>query len=204
MTDRPLWPVGRVEATSTALALPAGLPIEDWLDVGRALDRLRGGFKWWVGDWLLYGEATYDERYSQGMSATGWDYQTVANAIWVARRFAWAEREPELSWSHHAVLAGLEDAEERVGWLKQALAKRWTVAELRDEVSAAHPPDGVGARVPAALALFRREQIGVQQAWAAVLLRRFPGIPASGAVAAAEELFTVTERTLFPSVGKSA
>jgi hypothetical protein len=46
----------------TSYELPAELSVEQWLDVGRVLGRVRGSVMWWIGDWWAYGEHRYGDR----------------------------------------------------------------------------------------------------------------------------------------------
>jgi hypothetical protein len=43
------------------------------------------GVKWWLGDWLNFGERKYGETYSQAIDTTGHSYQALANAKWGGR-----------------------------------------------------------------------------------------------------------------------
>lgn len=91
---------------------------------------------WWIGDWLLYGNARYGERYPRAAKVTGYDVQSLMNMAWVASRFDPSRRREELSWSHHAELAALAAAEQDV-WLDRAEQERMSVRCLRTELRAA-------------------------------------------------------------------
>jgi hypothetical protein len=67
---------------------------------------------------------------------TGYDRQTLMNMVYVATRFETSRRRENLSWSHHAEVAGL-DAAEQERWLERAGADRLTVRELRLELHCA-------------------------------------------------------------------
>lgn len=123
----PAWPGSPAE---TGLALPPGLPFERWQALGATLGRLHRSSPWWVGDWLVYGERTYGERYSQALNLTGLEYQTLANCVWVASRIEFSRRREHLSWKHHAEVAACDEAE-REAWLDLAERERLSARELR-------------------------------------------------------------------------
>lgn len=106
---------------------------------------------WWIGDWLLYGTAKWGERYVEAAKITGYDSKTLRNIRYVSSCFDLSLRRDNLTWSHHALLAGLEPGEQR-RWLDRATADRLTVGDLRIELRASkrgkysvsgssHPPD---------------------------------------------------------------
>lgn len=113
------------------------LSFEEWEKIGSAIMRVSGSAKWWLGDWLCFGERRYGEMYAQALSETEFKYQTLVNAASVSRRVAPERRLATLSWSHHDAVAKLPP-DEQSEWLEKADAKRWNTTELRD---ALRPPD---------------------------------------------------------------
>lgn len=95
----------------------------------RELDRKMG---WYLGDWLNFGEAHFPDRYSQALEATELDYGTLAHYAYVSRRFPAARRRVNLSWSHHRILADVQDEGEQDDWLDRAEAEGWSVRSLAD------------------------------------------------------------------------
>lgn len=124
-----------------ALPLPAELDYHAWAALAPELGRLVRWSHWLLGDWLLYGDARYGERAAQAEAATGLDYQTLANARWVAKAIPPARRVAALSWSHHVEVAALP-ADEQVTLLALATPDqaagetepRLSVRDLRDVV----------------------------------------------------------------------
>ena len=57
--------------SATALDLPHGLTYEKWAEVGAQLGQIERAVRWWVGDWLCYGELSYGEEYVQAAEAKG-------------------------------------------------------------------------------------------------------------------------------------
>lgn len=133
MTEQSLALPGVV--TETALTLPEGLDLDDWTAAGAMLGRIGRACQWWIGDWLNYGERRYGETYAQGIEATGYEYQTVAQMAWVAGKVELSRRRESLSWSHHVEVAALDPAEQD-RWLDRAEAEGWARNELRREIKA--------------------------------------------------------------------
>src|SRR5690606_8046587 len=88
---------------------------------------------WWVGDWACYGAGRFGEKYDAVIAATGYEYQSVANAKWVASRVEFSRRRENLSFGHHAEVAALSASAQR-DWLKRAEQKGWSIRELRNRL----------------------------------------------------------------------
>ena len=116
--------------TPVGLRLPASLPFERWQALGRRIGSITNASSWWLGDWALYGEGSYGEKYKQAIAVTGLDYQTLRNYAWVAGRFDLSRRRDKLSFGHHAELAALPEHQQDE-WLDQAENSRWSRNELR-------------------------------------------------------------------------
>jgi hypothetical protein len=123
-------------STPTALNLRNGIPFDDWLDVGRRISLIASASGWWLGDWLVYGQRTYRERYRAALEATPLDYQTLRNYAWVARRFEQSRRRDGLSFQHHAEVASMAEADQDI-WLQRAERLGWSRNELRRRLAAA-------------------------------------------------------------------
>jgi hypothetical protein len=98
--------------TKTGYAPPEGLGLDEWLEIGRGLQRLERSVQWWLGDWWRYGRRRYGDMASRAAreaikDATGYSYETARQAGRVAARFGSGERSPDLSWSHHLAVAAL-------------------------------------------------------------------------------------------------
>lgn len=110
------------------------MPFEEWTHHGRRLGAIARGAKWWVGDWLRYGNLRYGERYTRAARLTGYDVQTLMNMVYVASRFdAAGERRANLSWSHHAEVAGVPRPDRDL-LLDHAERERMSVRCLREEL----------------------------------------------------------------------
>src|SRR4051794_781073 len=76
-----------LRTTSTGLLIRSDVSFESWIGMGRALSDVANGSAWCLGDWLLYGQSAYANRYRAAIDATSLDYQTLRNYAWVAGRF---------------------------------------------------------------------------------------------------------------------
>jgi hypothetical protein len=132
------------------LSLPDQMPFDSWRELGSRVCRVVSCSAWWLGDWLVYGEKTYGDRYKQAITDTSLGYQTLRNYAWVARRFPLSCRRDTLSFGHHAEVAALAD-DERDVWLARAERSSWSCNQLRRRLRAAQlaksrtPADEEGA-----------------------------------------------------------
>lgn len=110
------------------VALSGPISWEAWYEYGRRLSSFERHFRWLLGDWYLLGETRFGEAAAQAVEAVS--LKTVQNAAWVAERFPPSRRRENLSWSHHAEVAGLEAAEADA-LLDRAESDGWSRARLR-------------------------------------------------------------------------
>ncbi len=121
--------------TATSWAPPRELAIGDWFQQGCWLGAVGRASGWWIGDWVRYGTARYGDRYAKAAQLTGYDVQSLMNMAYVAGRFTASRRRPQLSFSHHAELASLDEDDQDL-WLDRAQAGRLSVRSLRAELRA--------------------------------------------------------------------
>lgn len=121
--------------TRRGLLLPRQLPFDTWVGVGSYLSSILSSSAWCLGDWLVYGEATFNGRYHDAIKMTSLDYQTLRNHAWVARCFPMSRRRDRLSFTHHAEVAALAEPEQDF-WLRKAEEHGWSAKRLRREVKA--------------------------------------------------------------------
>lgn len=118
----------------TSLALPDQMTFDEWLQVGEQLHAMDRSVLWWLGDWLIYGEQTYAQRFSKALELTGYSRERLREAQKVAAAFPPPERSARISWDHHKVAASLP-RERRVEAIRTAEAQGWEVRDLRAEVA---------------------------------------------------------------------
>lgn len=149
---------GRIQSALTrrhGLQLPAQLSFDSWKQIGNQLSAIADASAWWLGDWLVFGQTRYPERYRQAIDETALDYQTLRNYAWVTRRFPVSRRRDTLSMQHHAEVASLP-CELQDEWLDRAERFQWSRNQLRQyvrinrETSADEQPEaeGPGAAAP--------------------------------------------------------
>lgn len=122
----------------TSLELPAGLSVEEWAGIGKALGHMYRGNRWWLADWINYGERTYKgEMFNQYVDVCGLKPGSLSNIAWVGREVHPSRRREEsstgLTFSHHYEVAALEPSlQDQL--LDQAGEEGWTRNRLREEV----------------------------------------------------------------------
>jgi hypothetical protein len=118
--------------TRTHLMLSSTLPLSEWKRIGEQILLIADSSTWWLGDWLLYGERRFPDRYRRAISKTHLDYGTLRNCAWVARKFEVSRRREKLSFNHHLEVASLPVVEQEF-WLNQAEKFGWSKNRLRKE-----------------------------------------------------------------------
>jgi hypothetical protein len=119
----------------SGLEISGTLSLHKWQLLGDQLLAISNSSTWWIADWLIYGESTYQDRYQEAISRTSLDYQTLRNYAWVARRIELSRRRDNVSFAHHAEVAALEPPEQDY-WLRKAEELGWSRNRLRREVKA--------------------------------------------------------------------
>lgn len=125
---------GLITPTSLDLTDP-DLPFESYEMLGAYLGRMNRSCSWWIGDWLVFGEGVYGEKFAQAVHATGLAEQTLLNRSSVCRNVARSMRRVSLPFSVHAEVASLP-AKDQKKWLDKAEKFNWTRAELRAAMKA--------------------------------------------------------------------
>lgn len=115
------------------LVLPESLHFDAWLLIGQQLQRMQRSVSWWVGDWMLYGEGRYGERFSQALDATGYAKHSIQNAASVAKAIPPSRRRELVPFSHHAEVVSLPPAQQDE-LLAQVEKEDMPVAKLRAKV----------------------------------------------------------------------
>lgn len=141
---------GTTSATATALTVDPGTDYDTWLGAGTRLLGAASSVNWWVGDWILHGEAEWG-RTDGGMAmlrreicaVTNLDPQTLERVRHIAASVPASMRREALSWSHHVEVAALPlDAQAELLEAAEAgevdpvsgESRRWPVERLRREV----------------------------------------------------------------------
>jgi hypothetical protein len=141
-----------VLVTRVGLQIPAALSYDTWESAGRRISAVANSSAWCLGDWLIYGQWRYTDRYRRAVDVVGLDYQTLRNYAWVARRFEVSRRRDTLSFNHHAEVASLPPHEQDY-WLNRAHESGWSRNHLRANVRAAREEEPAAARKTASVGI---------------------------------------------------
>lgn len=127
--------MGGFVLTATGIERNASPSFDDWQQLGTFVMRAANGVKWWLGDWLAFGEdrPEWGSKYEEAVEATGLDYGTLANAKSVSKAVGFSLRNENLSWNHHCAVAG-EPEELRAALLQFAEDNDLSVADLRKHI----------------------------------------------------------------------
>jgi hypothetical protein len=119
--------------TEVGLQISQTVDFDTWEQAGSKIARISESSTWCLGDWLIYGQDQYADRYRLAIDSARLDYQTLRNYAWVARRFELSRRRNRLSFQHHAEVAALPP-EDQDSWLDLAEGKGWSRNELRKNI----------------------------------------------------------------------
>lgn len=116
--------------TPTALILPPDTPYAECEALAAMFGQLHRTSAWLIGDLMNHVERVYGETVGQVAEATGLSPGTIHNYTSVCAHIPRSRRRATVPFSTHAELAYLPP-DEQEKWLKEAAAKKWTKAELR-------------------------------------------------------------------------
>jgi hypothetical protein len=157
-------PDNQILTTRVGLKLPSRLTYDTWERAGHQIARIVDSSAWCLGDWLVYGQEEYTDRYRRAIESVGLDYQTLRNYAWVARQFELWRRREKLSFQHHAEVASLPPDQQDV-WLDRAQTERWSRNQLRRHLRASRQ----NGQAPEASAVLPKLEVAVDrvQRWRA-------------------------------------
>ena len=112
------------------LSLPANTSFAEWEQQGYTLALMHVSLPFWIGDWRNFGEAAFGQQNYQ-VQLPGVRRETEIVYAWVSSRVPLAERRlPELTFSHHRLVAAMPRPQ-RNTWLAKAVKERWTTRDFR-------------------------------------------------------------------------
>ena len=121
---------GALTVTSLDLSVGEDISFATYERLGTYLGLMNRASVWWIGDWLLYGEGRYEDRWPQALAATGLTEETlrmrmaVCEAVPPERRFA------GLGFSLHHAVHRLPPGEQ-LRWLRKAEKQGWGLGALK-------------------------------------------------------------------------
>jgi len=128
-----------LERGGAATPVSLQLPDVDWdtyLSVGAFIGEVKRRTSWYLGDWLIHGQGSFAERFSQAHVVTGLAEQTLLGYMFVSENVPPARRKANVPFSCHAAVARL-DPKEQKHWLDACEKHGWSYAELRERMKAA-------------------------------------------------------------------
>lgn len=121
--------------TPTGIKLPEGTTIDEWRNVGRFIQYVRGASDWWLGDWWDYGEKKFGKTISRNVILEiGIDVGQADVNRRISRIFEDNRRRPELSFAHHKAVEG-RDPWDQDRLLAQASQEQISEGKLRSLVA---------------------------------------------------------------------
>jgi len=123
-----------VKVKKTGLIISNNITFEEWEKVGNILHDIIGALNWWAGDWILYGEGNFADKWTQVLDKTGYEKKTINNAMWVCGKIPFSRRREKLSYGHHSEVAPFDTKETQDKWLDKAETEGWSVQELREAI----------------------------------------------------------------------
>ena len=129
---QPKISIGKFDFLPSAVRVQGRPPLNDWAGPLQFALWCQRASPWWIGDLINAGDAGFGEAFSQVCDGcvSGDQLQRYES---VARRVPPKNRRPNLSWSAHAVVARLDNDQQRE-MLRQAEENGWTSEELRRNV----------------------------------------------------------------------
>lgn len=124
--------IGAFRFTSTAIDVQGRPPLPEWQDPVQFALWCQRASPWWIGDLLHAGDRRFGEAFSQVCEGVI-SADQLQRYESVARRVPAENRNENLSWSAHAVVARFPP-EEQGGWLTRAERAGWTSEDLRRRV----------------------------------------------------------------------
>lgn len=131
--ENKIAPIQKCKVTATSLQIPENTTIDDWNEIGDSLKMFYKANKFWIGDWLNFGERKYGEMFSQALNETDFEYHTLQNYKWVAGKIEMSLRKDNLSFTHHNLVAGMERENQRK-WLELAEKHQWGTRQLTEQL----------------------------------------------------------------------
>ena len=122
------------------MTFPHSLMYDEYERVGYFVQHEAVVCYWRLGDWCIYGEREYGERFYQAIVPHMFDPTRIRRAISTSKTFPHDTRRDSLSFEHYDEVASkLQDAplHEKLEWLDAAERDKLTPAELGQRIRAA-------------------------------------------------------------------
>lgn len=154
------------------LDLEEGIEYDEWIEVGENLSKANKKLWWYIGDWWRFGSRKWGDG-KEHAEAAGLEYQSCANAAWVAGAFEISRRRENCGFGAHSEIASLPpDEQDRI--LVQTYGtngNEWpTVAQARKAAREYRAAQNPADAVPLPAGLF--STIVIDPPWPMEIIKR--------------------------------
>jgi hypothetical protein len=125
----------KVHFEKNGLVIDPDTSFEEWENIGNSLQEINGAIQWWIGDWLVFGEFEFGEKYAQAILQTGYVYDSLTRLKSVSEKID-RPRRRKLSWHHHLEVMYLEPSKQDY-WLDYAEKNSLSTRALHSAISSA-------------------------------------------------------------------
>ncbi|NDD54284.1 hypothetical protein EBZ39_10485 [bacterium] len=126
-----------VRITPNGLVFEKVLNIEQWKEVGRALQSFKRAQTWFEADWLARGSAWFDQsEMAEALDQLEFDFGPKTNALITLGTVPIENRRPGLTAAHYLVLQKLKTIKEQDKWAKTAESEKLTPNDLNRSIAA--------------------------------------------------------------------
>lgn len=122
--------IGPVKLYPNRVTFDKSATLEDGRLAGIYVQRNVRSNMWSLGDWSLAMETKFGEESAQYVSAEHFSEDILKRARWVCDKIEPSRRVAQLSFEHHAAVAGIE-TKDQDKWLRRAADKGLSVQDLR-------------------------------------------------------------------------
>lgn len=144
LAQRSMFDIPGCTVTPTGLVIQPGMPIDDWVELGRRLAKAKDSLGIWRGDYINYGKHEYKKKYEAAVALTGLKEQTLKNDVWISKKIPMSARADVLTTRHYIHLAPLKGESKIRKWIERAIkgdkGKVWSASRLRKEMIRALSP----------------------------------------------------------------
>ena len=132
-----------IQPHDTGMVFEGPVTFKEWerkgQEMAKVISLFQNNIRWWIGDWIIYGESHFPDKYSQALEGSMYAIGTLRNAVYTCRNVPQENRVPTLSFEHHYEVAKLSP-EEQKRKLADADIHHWTVRQLRASVAGREIP----------------------------------------------------------------
>lgn len=137
--DDDSYRIGKAEIALGA-EFPDDLDDDEIDQIGALIAKLDTSLQWVIGDFANYVKRRKDMSFSEIAERYGFAVETLYTYAWVAREFETSTRRRGLTFTHHRLLAGVEDLTQRDYLLHKTLAEGMSTKDLENAIRRLNRP----------------------------------------------------------------